>query len=676
MSKKVVRTGDSFFFSEKDSSYVKKAIDKSFEVTENFSSKPYGISFDSTASQQVTDDGVQTTSNASVTPTNQVKIYIARYRKFSCDWENVIYYGVLNSYENITLNEWAFIYTNDKYAAYRMYAASLPSSLPFGGELPPQTEVPFIRYESYKNIYMRRECQFKYDVPFLEFSSTPGTDEWELTSSNNDECEFKYVKSTPYGCDLEVPSNSTIVLSEDCSCIDATLSSSSSSTDSSDSKSSNSSTSSDSSGSSESSSLNSSSSEERRSPKSISTLYLRIVGDPFTENQYILSLQDPSADTLVWSASSHNSNTLTTGVISLTMNYSGRFLLSANVVVDGSPIVISNAVLSNIRNENFAYLNNYLKAVAPVDSDYIATKYDGVDSYDCILSHQSMVKSGGKNKKLSEIIYDYEMDEMTVDRSADKIVLYINRALFTTDSRPNNICRAWGLFCLSNSSDGVWSYSSGNQSLRLEQSEGGIWNLNRRYYENATTIQEINIPINFQDVTNNGVSNYDGFIGLTVTDRTKITGGVDVSSTSDICNDINTLIVFYSSDSCTVSDEYIPYNGDLLLTLDGGNWVGKKSYSLKKQSISSNLSVWNWSTNTSDGNHEYVTLFSPDGILWKLNIGKTTSSGSKNYLYTEFIAENRSADNFLIYAGKIHKSFVNMDGDWSDSDMSFVISEK
>jgi hypothetical protein len=41
MSKKVIRTGDSFFFSEKDSSFVKKAIDKTFDVAENFQQEPY-----------------------------------------------------------------------------------------------------------------------------------------------------------------------------------------------------------------------------------------------------------------------------------------------------------------------------------------------------------------------------------------------------------------------------------------------------------------------------------------------------------------------------------------------------------------------------------------------------------------------------------------------------------
>jgi hypothetical protein len=575
------------------------------------------------------------------------------------------------------MNEWEFIYSNDKYAAYRIYSLEIPSTLPYDGSLPPQSEAPFIKYESYKNTYIRKQCSFKYANPILDFSDTAGSDSWELTSSGEEECEFTYVKSTPYGCNLTTPTNEGIELTSECECIE--LSSSSQSSSSSIIKgavSSASSSDSSSSSSSKSSSLNSSSSEERRSPRNVAVLYLRMIGEPFTDYQYSLTLQDSSASELVWQSASHDVETLTTGTMSVRMNYSGRFFLSATLSVDGNTIVINEALLSNIRNENFSSLNDYLKGISPVESQYITTKYLDVNNYDCVVSYESMEKNNGSNKKLSEIIFDYEMEEMLPYRDSDRVILYINRASLDNDLRSNDICRAWGLFCLTNARDGVWSYQSGSQSLLLEQTDGGNWSLNRVYSTGATSTEEIDIPISFQDVTNNNLSNYDGFFGLTVTNRESIDGGVEISSPSDICNDINTLIVFYSADSCSESSNYEPYNGDLTLTLDGGNWDGKTSYTLYSQSISSNLSVWNWSSDASDGSQEYATLFSTDGIYWKLSIGRVSASGDRSYLYTEFIGENTSANAFVTQIGTIHKSFVSLNGDWSSSNMSFMITEK
>jgi hypothetical protein len=119
--------------------------------------------------------------------------------------------------------------------------------------------------------------------------------------------------------------------------------------------------------------------------------------------------------------------------------------------------------------------------------------------------------------------------------------------------------------------------------------------------------------------------------------------------------------------------DYFPFEGNLSLTLDGGSWDGKTSYDLEFRQINSNLSVWNFSTNSTVNSHEYATLFSQDGVLWKLNIGKVNGS-SRSHLFTEFVAEGRNKEKFDVIFRKIHKSFISLNGDWSSSDMTVTIS--
>ena len=681
MSTEVLKVSNLIFLSAADNTLLKKIVNQDFKINENFADNDSKITF-ATVPEKV-DDGVLVKTNQSVVQLLPVKVYLAKYRKYDCTWENVIYYETLEDVSSVELNKWEFFYSNDKYSVFRIFANSLPNSLPLNGELPAVKDAPFIRYEIYKNIWIKKEGKFKYEKPILSMGTVKGDDKWTLISSSDTESEYQYISSLPYGCventvqtneDVTVIESSSSSLSSNSDALSSPSEQSSSSTSSNQIISANSSSSSES-DSSESSTLNSSSSEERRSPKNISTLYLRMVGEPFTENQYVLRLVSPSANPLEWTATVHDSSTLTTGTISLKMNYYGRFLLSMTVVVDGNSIVISNALISNIKNDNFAYYNSYLKALAPIQSWFITTKYSDVDSYDCILSYESLKRNNGENKTLNEIIYDYELAEITPDKNTEKINVYIDRACLDEDKQANDICRGWGFFCLNNNWDNTWSYSSDMESIVLEKSNSGQWNLIRRYATSSNAIEEIELPIDYQDVTIDSVGEYNGFSGISVVARGNIKGGPEESNALDICNDKETLVTFFSSDNCGQDLTYFPYAGNLVVTLSGGNWSGKNIYQLKEKNINSNLSVWNWSSQSSINYHEYATLFSQDGILWKLNIGRLYN-GSRSYIFKEFIFENKNASVFTTVFEKIDKSLVSIDGSWASSEMTLTISSE
>jgi hypothetical protein len=282
-----------------------------------------------------------------------------------------------------------------------------------------------------------------------------------------------------------------------------------------------------------------------------------------------------------------------------------------------------------------------------------------------------MKRNNGASKKLSEIIYDYEMAELSVDDDSAKVNLYFGKANIEKDTS-NDICRAWGFFCLNYVKDGEWAYENDDQEIRLSRTDGGSWTLYRKY-NSIEGAEEIFIEIDSKCITSNMSGEYDGFEGTCVVPRDIIRGGVEEASASDVCNDKDTAIAFYSADSCSQNTEYNPYAGDLALTIDGGDWDGKLSYLLSSSVISSNLSVWNWSSNSNSDYFEYAMLFSHDGVLWKLMVMKKQGS-STSYLFAEFIKENLSFDSFVPVFHKVHKSYMSFDGDWSSSDATITIS--
>jgi len=677
MQNEVIKIGNASFLSQTDKTLIKRILNSDFEINDDWSGNRSKLTFDSSSESVLVEDGMQVISNVVDASISVVKIYMAKYRKGSCSWDDVIYYGILDEYESVDLDKWIFLYANEQYCVYRIFSYTLPITLPFDGAYPPVSNAPFIKYEYFSNIWQRRQCQFKYDALVVSLVDSPGTDEWILVNAGDSECSFSYTKSTPFGCNFNVPSVLDINIPDECDCTDESSSMSSSSSQSTLLNSSESSESSISSQSTESSSLNSSSSEMRMAPKNIDTLYLRLVGDPFVGSQFVLELVDPETDPLVWQANSHDIGTLTTGDISLYLNSSGRFLLSANLVVNGSVVVITDALLSNIRNENFAYYSSYLKGLATIGSEYITTKYTsdaGVQtiSYDCIISYESLLKSTGADKKLNEIIYDYEMVELTVDDDSEKVNLYLNKSNILNDNS-NDTCRAWGLFCLDYISEGIWEYTTDEQEIRLSKTSGGNWTLYRKYKNSFTDIQEIEMQIDAKTITSNITGEYDGFVGTVIIPRYSITGGVETASNNDVCNDKDSVLVFYSSENCTKNINYVPYNGNLALTVSGGDWPGKTSYILSPNVISGNLSVWNWSSGSKTDDFEYGVLFSQDGVLWKLMLFKLLGT-SRNYLFAEFIKENLNVNNFVPVFYKVHKSLISLDGEWASKEATITIS--
>jgi len=680
MQNKVIKIGNVSFLSQLDKSIIKKILNADFEINDDFSGNRSKIEFDSSAEVSFIQEGVKVSSNSSEVSVNPLKIYFAKYKKSSCNWEDVIYYGILEDYNEVVVDKWEFLYVNEQYCVYRIFSYSMPATLPLDGDLPSSKEAPFMEYESFSNVWMRDKCKFKYDEFIVSLVGLAGNDEWVLNSSGDSECLFSYTKSTPFGCDFSVPSVNSIDIGEECECL--TIYSSSSSSSFSDTvlnKSSSSSESSESSPSSETSSLNSSSSEIRMSPENVSTLYIRIVGDPFIASEYVLPLRSSTSIPLVWSSSSHSSDSETIGTVSVSMNGSGRFLLSVDATVNGSKVVIANALLSNIANDNFANYSGYLKGLATVCSGYITTAYVSDDgkqtfNYDCIISYETLNRNNGSPKKLSEIIYDYEMAELSIDNDSEKVQLYFGKANIDKD-KSEDICRAWGLFCLNYVKDGEWSYSNDDQEIKLSRTDGGCWNIYRKYNNSLTDSQEIEMEIDSKAVTANTSGEYDGFGGICVVPRALIMGGVSESSNNDVCNDKDTVVAFYSSDSCSQNSNYSPYYGDISLTIDGGGWVGKKSYSLKPSVISSNLSVWNWSSDSNSNYFEYAVLFSHDGILWKF-MAMNKNGDSKNYIFTEFIKENLKYDTFSPVFSKIHKSYLSLDGEWGTGEATITISSK
>ena len=417
----------------------------------------------------------------------------------------------------------------------------------------------------------------------------------------------------------------------------------------------------------------SSSSEEILSVQTVDRIYLKIDGNPFTDFQYELINVGSSSYPAEWSSSSHGEDTLTSGVISVKLLSSGRFVFNANVVVDGCAIVIEDSVLSNIKNSNFASKNTYIKGFGQIDPDKIVKKcsIDGEeqDSYNCLISYESMIRSNGVKKAFSSIIKDYERNEMIINDEASKVKLFFASP---PNMESSDVCRGWGYFCLNNTSNGVWSSLGDNESIELTHGSHGEWQLTRKYRNSLSTSETIVMRLDYQDISSNE-SGDDNFTGLTVVRKDLIKGGVEISSAEDSCNSTDSLVVLQSDSECSQNEDYNPFAGNLSLTLSGGSWGGSRSFNLKKAVISGNLSVWATSTNSERYSHEYAVLFSLDGVNWRLNVGNLSNS-DKSYLLSEFIHSNIVSNEFTTMTSIIPKSNVSINGDRSSGDITAIIS--
>ena len=240
MLDEVSKIGNASFILNGDGSLLNKTINADFQLVEDFfqndiSQVQLGDQDDVVENKN---EGTVLTSNKDVVFTDTVYIYLARFRKGQCDWEPVIFYDIFNGDNPITLDEWEILYANDNYVVYRIYSKEMPETLPYGGEVPPNSDASFIRYEKYINYFSRTDCEFKYNTTThkIEYVEEPGNDEWvvskagrnpgeedldppsdggnesmDFSSSSSSDgvfeaCEMTYTKSTPVGCDSNPPS--------------------------------------------------------------------------------------------------------------------------------------------------------------------------------------------------------------------------------------------------------------------------------------------------------------------------------------------------------------------------------------------------------------------------------------------------------------------------------------
>jgi hypothetical protein len=597
MFDEVSRIGNASFILNGEGELLNKAVNADFQLVEDF--------FDTEASQvdlgnsssdhlEMIDSGTILVSNSNIIFTEQIHVYLARFRKGQCDWESVVFYDYYNGSDSVSLDSWSFFYSNDNYVVYKIYSQDLPSTLPYDGDYPPSDDAEFIRYEKYTNVLSRSDCEFEYNTVShsVELVDEPGDDTWDVFATddpdaeneedevfssesidliNEDDsidsssesfsfkkyCKFTYTKSTPVGCDKNPPSLSTADFS-DCDCFDSSendflFSSSSQSSSSLSGEISPSSLSSVSDGSliEYDQKIQYDPNEESRRKYFVDQeeIYLKIDGEPFTGEAYRLykkelesssssssDISDPSSTTdednsssslmssssslssssssdssssssssrldglqaeivASWYTNSFNDKSMTEGWMRLDFYDNGTYSLNAVIEVNNVDIRIDNAYLNDMYYENIISEFESTKGVFDIPLSNIIINLDDKSNigFDGYLSLDSMYKeSNGALKKVSEIVFDYERNEMVQDEYAS----YIDLMISDTDVN-NGRCRSTGSFRLENIRRGEWYYKNQeNEETRLTMSMAGRWTLYRKYLVGDNEFATMNAHLN------------------------------------------------------------------------------------------------------------------------------------------------------------------------------------
>ena len=759
----VTKIGSHTYIASADSELVNLVLDTKYDVKENFDGQPNSGVVIGTGNYEILKlekDGQILITNPETLLQQDVKIYLAKYRRGSCDWNPVIFYQEYDGREDIILDFWEVFYINDNYVVYRMASTGLPETLPQNGNIPDNDLAPFVQYERYFNIYDREQCIYLFDQLQLQLVDFPGSAKWDVrdpatidddrdllsesntTSSSSSsgslghdvkQCVVEYIKDTPVGCDQKTP-NITEADLDQCPCLSDIFSSSSlSSTSSSSDPSSLSSLSSSSTEilSTLSSESSSESSVQIKSPQDLCIIYVKIEGYPFTAKQYVFinqsefcdgssssssdSSQTPeeiqpkceflvdsssstessssvfgnessslsSSSTLEFSSSSElgdrgtqwlveifNTDLKTKGFFAIYMNNDGNFSTDFNIEVQGIPLKGKNLLLTNMTSENFRRFpsvelanmepsNIYLKGVAELDIDRIETDLDLTETkFKMHVSFEPVKKTRKNNaiKKDSEIVFDFEREQMIADSEAPNILLY----MASTD--PNNTCRAFGSFCLENVDFNRWEFNESQKNkIQLTQNNVGGWQLKRTFRNSSNEVENIYYNIDNRDITNNDTSSSLGFSCLTVVSPNRI-------NSSDPKCITDTYIAFMSDEDCD-ADAFNKFQGDLFIKLSNiGEWQGGEDYQLSPIIVTNKMALWAFT----DGS-ETAMLSTADGLFWKLNISLRRTGYKANILH-EFYMENVDSFNYEVLLDGIGRQRINNNGVWNSNHMSILIT--
>ena len=646
MSNKVskISNSDLLVFNE---SFLKILDNKNFNLRENFNDNFHKLNIgDTDVSLSFSENGILQSNKDEEKNENKIKIFISKFKNGSCEWSSPSFFSIADDQEQE--KDWSLFYSNSKFLVYKIHSFETPNSLPLDGDFPTNEEADFIRYKKYINEWLRKECQFKYDPFDTTFVYEQGTDEWELVSSDENSCIFEFVESVPSGCSEMVPSLDSIEIPEECSCVkDSSTSSISEQSD--ESSSTLSSESSKSIQFPDIESIDTSSSELQLSPQTVSTVYLKIVGEPFGDSQHVLNISN-NVD-IEWKNSDDS--------IVLKLNNNGLLFLSVDKIVNNEKVKIENAPLTFHKGRNIAKFFEYIKGFSYIDSKNIKSNQS---DFQVIISHENMKENDGDIKNINEIILDFELSQMRINEDFDNVSVFLD---FIDDS----FCRAHGLFCLNKINDGLWEYSTSEQSIRLLYNDSGLWQIERNYIiNNSFDVNKIVYDINPMDVSElNDTS--ENFFGLSVISKNDIESN---KSDIDQCDNINTIVSFFSNEDCEFNIINSVFDKKLSLTISNDDWLGKDIYDLTFKSISSNLGIWYWTGLSTEDYHEYAVMSTIDGNRWKINIGFKDKDNFGHILIE--INNMNLNDEFKGTAGFTPKSLVNINGDWSEKALSYIIS--
>jgi hypothetical protein len=308
--------------------------------------------------------------------------------------------------------------------------------------------------------------------------------------------------------------------------------------------------------------------------------------------------------------------------------------------------------------------SNYTKGVGTISPsrmifNKVETPENGVN---IVFNNKNMYKSSNKSlKKISEIVFDYELDTMTQDRYAPYIDLFIG----STD--PIRPCGSTGSFILENIDTGIWYYKSPNQEeSRLTLSETGRWSLYRRYLVGINSFSEMTVDISNLYTTNNILDNVPTFTCMGVID-----GNTQLLTNDDCYQDL--YIAFTSKDHADIAD-FSTYSNQLHVSLDMApeNYFEYVNSDIERLFTTNGFALWGGYQKSSNGYGEFVMLITYDGLHWKMVAG---TADEATYMAHEFASENISPNGFDAVLRYIPSYNVRISHTWYENNVSFMISD-
>jgi hypothetical protein len=252
MSDEVSKIGNVSFIQSDDGTLLHKTVNADFQLLEDFfktEATQIALGDPTIDDLIVTPSGTELTTKVIELEVDDIKVYLARYRKGECDWEPTIYFENYHGLATDLLDEWELLYSNDRYVAYKSIAKSLPTTLPLDGAYPSFEDASFVQYEKFTNVFSRIKCEYIYDTSThdVEYVDEPGDDAWSISDDGNgsedadrdmssssfsgkeygseeslydqETCEVTYTRSTPVGCESAIPSLENFDLGN-CDCLD------------------------------------------------------------------------------------------------------------------------------------------------------------------------------------------------------------------------------------------------------------------------------------------------------------------------------------------------------------------------------------------------------------------------------------------------------------------------